>query len=163
MQELAPTGADASGFGAGGIAYLPYVPTLEGESSTLFGALFPLRGGGVQASFGGAGELFRFTSAGAPDPSFTASAHPGAGHRALALAMAPGGETFALREASRADGGRDPRRRRRRPGARSGTGSPSPARLPGRRGGEEQLAVALLAGNGTLTVLAGEELLRIAQ
>jgi hypothetical protein len=163
VQELDPSGADALSFGVGGSAYLPFVPTLQGESSSLFGALFGLAGGGVEASFGAAGELFRFTAAGALDPSFPTSGHPGAGHRTLALALAPGGETFALREAAKltlsgtlASGAGDP--------ALGGHGSLTlPARLPSRRGGEEQLAVELLAGNSTLTALAGEELFRVAR
>ncbi len=163
VQKLEASGSDATSFGTGGSAYLPFVPTLEGESSSLFGALLPLAGGGVEASFGGAGELFRFTPAGAPDPSFASSGHPGAGHRTLALALAPGGETFALRGAAKltlagtlATGAGDPAL-----GGRGGLAFP--ARLPSRHGGEEQLAAAMLAGNSTLTVLAGEELFRVAR
>jgi hypothetical protein len=163
VQELEPSGANAASFGTAGSAYLPFVPTLEGESSSLFGALFPLAGGGVEASFGAAGELFRFTAAGALDPSFPTSGHPGGGRRTLALALAPDGETFALRDAAKltlagtlAGGGAD--------AALGGRGGLTlPARLPSRRGGEEQLATALLAGNSTLTVLAGEELFRVAR
>ena len=162
VQKLEASGGAAVGFGSGGVALLPFVPALHGESSSLFGGLFALPGGGVEASFGGAGELFRFTPAGALDPAFGARGLAVARTAsAAALALASDGETFALSSApaltlsaTLADGAPDP-------ALGAGKGMRFAVTLPRRRAGEEQQATELLASGGTLDVLVGEEVVRL--
>ena len=43
VQELAPTGADATGFGQAGVAYLPFTPVVQGTDSVVSGGLFARR------------------------------------------------------------------------------------------------------------------------
>ena len=96
VQELGPTGADAPGFGDAGIAYLSSTPVVEGVDSIVCGGLFALANGEVEASFGGGGELFRFTSAGLPNPAFGSSGHASSRRRVVDMALDANGETFAL-------------------------------------------------------------------
>ncbi len=160
VQELAPTGASAA-FGTGGVSFLPGQPQLHGESSSIFGGLFALPGGGVEASFGGAGELVRFTSSGAIDLTFGASGRTPGGSAVSALAVAPDGETFALQVGARltvggtlANGAPD--------ATLGGRGGKRLAVTPPRlRAGVEQQALELLAGNTDLSILVGEEVVRL--
>lgn len=164
VQELSPTGAEGPAFGNKGVAFLPFTPTHEGESSVLFGGLFALAGGGVETSFGGAGQLFRFTSGGTLDPAFGAAGHSAPGADTQALAIAPDGETFAATADSGrltiagtlASGGPDP-------ALGAAKGKRLAARVGRPRPGEEQQVVELLASNNSLTILLGEELLRVAR
>ncbi len=97
IQQLDPTGADASAFGAQGAVYLPFVP----GNSKLCDGLFGLPGGAVEAGFGGQGpnstgvELFRFASTGALDPAFGGSGYVKLGVPVAALAVGVEGETFS--------------------------------------------------------------------
>jgi uncharacterized delta-60 repeat protein len=164
VQELSPAGAEVPGFGARGVAFLPFTPTHEGESSVLFGGLFALGGGGAETSFGGAGQLFRFTSAGTLEPSFGTAGHSAPMAAAQALALAPDGETFAAAAGSGrltlagtlASGAPDP-------ALGAAKGERLTARVGRPRPGEEQQVVELLASNNSLTILLGEELLRVAR
>jgi uncharacterized delta-60 repeat protein len=164
VQKLSPTGAEVPGFGNKGVAFLPFTPTHEGESSVLFGDLFALAGGGVETSFGGAGQLFRFTSTGTLDPTFGTSGHSAAGADAQALGIAPNGETFAAAAGS----GRLTIAGTLASGAPDlALGAAKGERLATRVGrprpDEEQQVVELLASNDSLTILLGEELLRVAR
>lgn len=163
VQELSPVGADVSGFGDEGFAFLPFVPTFEGESSVIFGGLFALPGGAVEVSFGGGGQLFRFTPTGTPDPAFGTSGRTTVGPAVSALAVAPDGETFSVDNASRltvvgmlASGAPDPALGGRR-------GTRFAANLPGRRPNEEQQALELLPDNDSLSILVGEDIVRISE
>jgi hypothetical protein len=163
VQELTPAGVAAAGFGRAGVALLPFTPEFEGVSSSLFSGLFALPGGAVEVSFGGGGELFRFSAAGTPDPAFGTAGHTTQGPAALALAVAPDGETFALDSAPKltvggtlAGGAPDPALGGRR-GERFGAG------LPQQRPGEQQLRTELLAGDDTLSILIGETVMRITR
>ena len=160
VQELTPAGAPAE-FGVGQTSFLPHQPQLHGESSSIFGALFALPGGGVETSFGGAGELFRFTSSGAPDPTFGTSGHTLGGSDVSALAIAPDGETFAL--ASSTGLTVDATLTSGAPDAALGgrNGRHFAVTSPHRRAREEQPALELLAGNATLSILIGEEVVRL--
>jgi uncharacterized delta-60 repeat protein len=161
VQELSPTGADAPGFGSAGVAYLPSPASRGGVSSVLLGGLFALAQGRVEVSFGGAGQLFRLSALGTPENTFGASGHTGAGPAEDALALAPDGETFALDDPNQlalsgtlASGAPDPALGGRK-------GMRFAANLPGRRAGEEQQALALLAANSTLSILVGEQIVRV--
>jgi len=163
VQELSPAGVADAGFGAAGVALLPFTPKFEGEDSSLFSGLFALPGGAVEVSFGGGGELFRFSAAGTPDPAFGTAGHTTQGPAVLALAVAPDGETFSLDSAPKltvggtlAGGAPDPALGGRR-GKRFGAG------LPKQRPGEQQQTTDLLAGNDTLTILVGETVMRISR
>jgi hypothetical protein len=163
VQELSPVGAAAAGFGRAGVALLPYTPKFGGEESSFFSGLFALPGGAVEVSFGGGGELFRFSAAGSPDPAFGTAGHTTEGPAALALAVAPDGETFALDSASKLtvggtlnDGAPDPALGGRR-------GKLFGAPLPKPRPDEQQQTTELLAGNETLTILVGETVMRISR
>ncbi len=161
VQELGPAGTNASGFGNDGVALLPFTPMLSGESSVLFGGLFALPGGSVEVSFGGAGQLFRYTPTGALDNAFGASGHTSAGLASAALALAPDGEIFSVASAGKltvagtlASGAPDP--------ALGGSrGKRFYADLAGRRPGEEQQELELLAADDTLEIIVGEELVRM--
>jgi len=163
VQQLNPAGVDASAFGDEGVAFLPFDPKFNGESSVIFEGLFALGGGTVEASFGGSGELFRFTALGTADPTFGTSGHSALGPGVLALAVAPDGETFALEStasltvgATLTSGAPDP--------ALGGLrGERLPASLPRRRPGEEQQALELLAGDASLSILVGERIVRIVR
>ena len=161
VQELTASGVPAPGFGKEGVATLPFLPSAEGVSSSIFGALFALAGGSVEVSFGGEGEVFRFTSSGALDSTFGTSGHARAGRAAAALALAPDEETFALNTrggltlaGTLANGAPDPTL-----GGRSGMRLP--AHVPGPKPGEERQAVQLLAGNAGLRILVGEEIVAL--
>lgn len=163
VQELDPGGANAPGFGDRGTAFIAGLPRLEGVSSSLFGALFALSGGRVQASFGGGGALYRFTPSGIPDTTFAASGHTSGGSPVLDIALAPDGETFAV-GASRAlriratlpDGSPDP--------ALGGAGGERfPVELPQQSPQAEQQVVEELAQDGSLLVLVGEDLFRVVR
>jgi uncharacterized delta-60 repeat protein len=163
VQELSPAGMDASGFGYEGVAFLPFVPSFEGESSVIFGGLLALPGGAVEVSFGGGGQLFRFTPTGTPDPTFGTSGHTTVGPAVSALAIAPDGETFSVDNASRvtvggmlASGAPDPALGGRK-------GMQFAANLPGRRPHEEQQALELLPSNDSLSILVGEDIVRISE
>jgi hypothetical protein len=163
IQELGPTGADAPGFGDEGVAYLSSTPVFEGVDSVVCSGLFALANGEVQASFGGGGELFRFTSAGAPDTAFGSSGHTRAGPRVLDLAVGGEDETFALDSVGTltlagtlSSGAPDP-------GLGGTSGKRFAARLPRPKSGEEQQAVELLPANGGLDVLVGESLARLEE
>lgn len=163
VQELSPTGADAPDFASAGVAYLPNPASRGGVSSILLGGLFALPDGGVEVSFGGAGQLFRLSALGTPETAFGASGHTGAGPAEDALALAPDGETFALDNPNQltvsgtlASGAPDPALGGRK-------GMRFAANLPGRRAGEEQQAVAVLATNSTLNILVGEQLVRLVR
>ncbi len=135
------------------------------RTSSIFDGLFALPGGGVEVSFGGGGELFRFTPAGAPDPTFGVSGRTGVGPPftvgVIALAIAPDGETF-LAEAgltaagALASGAPDP-------GLGGRRGSHFAAKLPGRAPGSEQRALELLPGPDSLSILIGEDLVRLVK
>jgi hypothetical protein len=163
VQELGTTGSDTPGFGADGVAYLSFTPVFEGVDSVVCGGLFALANGEVEASFGGGGELFRFTSAGAPDPAFGTSGHTSAGPRVLDLAVGSDRETFALDAVGTltvagtlSSGAPDP--------GLSGTrGKRFAARLPRPRPGEEQQVVELLPANAGLDILVGENLVRLEE
>lgn len=162
VQKLAPTGASAA-FGVGGVGFVPDQPQLHGESSSIFGGLFALPGGAVEASFGGAGELVRFTSSGAVDPTFGASGHTPGGSAVSALAIAPDGETFALQVGTRLTiggtlaGGTPDATLGGRGGKRLAVTPPR------RRAGEEQQAIELLAGDTSVSILVGEEVVRLGR
>jgi hypothetical protein len=162
VEELSPAGVDASGFGSEGVASLPFVPHLEGVSSLIFGALLALPDGSVEVSFGGEGELFRFTPSGILDPTFGTAGHARAGSAAAALAVAPDGETFAVDTRGKltlagtlASGAPDP-------ALGGGRGERFAADVSGRRPSEERQVVQLLAGEGGVSILVGEELVRIS-
>jgi hypothetical protein len=163
VQELSPTGADASGFGDGGVAFLPFVPSFEGESNVIFDGLFALAHGEVEVSFGEGGQLFRFTSAGVPDPTFGTSGHGGVDSAVVGLAVAPDGETFAVDSiidltvsGTLANGAPD-----QALGGRKGMRFA--ANLPGPRPNEEERVLELLAGNDSVSILAGEDIVRISR
>jgi hypothetical protein len=167
VQELDPTGADAPGFANGasgaGVAFLPFTPHFQGVDSVIFDGLFALPGGPVEVSFGGGGELFRFTAAGTPDPTFGGSGHASMGFQTSLLALAPDGETFAVQAGSSlkvagtlASGASDP-------GLGSGRGRRFGSHLPALREGEERPALALLATDNSLSVLDGENVVRLAR
>jgi hypothetical protein len=163
IQELGVTGADAAGFGDEGVAYLASTPVFEGVDSVVCGGLFALANGEVEASFGGGGELFRFTSTGAPSPAFGSSGHTSAGPRLLDLAVGGGGETFALDAVGTlavagtlSSGAPDP-------GLSGARGKRFAVRLPRPKSGEEQQEVELLPANAGLYVLIGESLVRLQE
>lgn len=162
VQELTPTGLNDSSFGDGGVALLPFVPTFEGASSSIFGALFALPDGSLEVSFGGGGQLFRFTEAGALDPTFATSGHTGAGSGASAFALAPDGETFSVDDRAKLtvtgtlpSGAADP-------ALRGSQGERLAANLPRLRPSEEQQALALLAADHGVSILVGEEIVHLA-
>jgi uncharacterized delta-60 repeat protein len=163
VQELSPAGVADAGFGKEGAVLLPFTPKFEGVDSSLFSGLFALPGGAVEVSFGGGGQLFRFSSSGAPDVAFGTAGHTNQGPAVLALAVAPDGETFALDSAPKLtvggtlNGGAPDPALGGNKGARFGAG------LPGPRFGEQQQTTELLARNGTVTILVGEEVLRISR
>jgi uncharacterized delta-60 repeat protein len=165
VQQLTPAGVDDPSFGDGGVALLPYQPRLQGEDSSIFDGLFALPGGGVEVSFGGGGELFRFTPAGAPDAAFGVSGRTSVGPPftvgVIALAIAPDGETFLAESGLTAAGA-------------LASGAPDPAlggkrgrhfaaNLPARAPGQEQQALELLPGQDSLSILIGEDLVRIVE
>ncbi len=161
VQELAPTGLDDFSFGDGGTAFLPFVPTLEGESSSIFGALFALPDGSVEVSFGGGGQLFRFTPAGSPDPTFATSGHTRPGSGAGAFALAPDSEIFSVDDRAKLtvtgtlpSGAADP-------GLGASKGERLAVNVPRLRPSEEQQALELLAADHTLSILVGEEIVRL--
>jgi hypothetical protein len=163
IQELSPAGAADAGFGTAGVVQLPFEPRFQGVDSSLFSGLFALPGGAVEASFGGGGQLFRFSSAGTPDAAFGTAGHTAEGPAALALAVAPNGETFVLDSASKltmggtlADGAPDPALGGRR-------GERFSASLPKPKPEEQQQTTELLAGNDTVTILVGETVMRISR
>ena len=163
VQELSPAAVADNAFGKGGVALLPYTPRFQGVDSSLFSGMFALPGGAVEVSFGGGGELFRFSAAGSPEDAFGTAGHTTQGPAALALAVAPDGETFALDSAPKLT-----------VGATLNDGAPDPA-LGGRKGErfsaalakprpeEQQQTTELLAGNQTLTILVGETVMRISR
>jgi hypothetical protein len=161
VQELAPTGADAPGFGGAGIAYLSSTPVVEGVDSIVCGGLFALANGEVEASFGGGGELFRFTSAGLPNPAFGSAGHTSSSRRVVDMALGANGETFALASidplvvlGTLASGTPDPRL-----GGKAGMRFP--VKLARSPRGEEHPVVELLPVNGGLDLLVGESLVRV--
>jgi hypothetical protein len=161
VQELGPTGADAPGFGDAGIAYLASTPVVEGVDSIVCGGLFALANGEVEASFGGGGELFRFTSAGLPNPAFGSSGHTSSSRRVVDMALGANGETFALVSidplvviGTLASGTPDPRL-----GGKAGMHFP--VKLARSPRGEEHPVVELLPVNGGLDLLVGESLVRV--
>jgi len=161
VQEFSPAGATASGFGDKSVAFLPFTPTFQGESSAIFDGLFALPGGGFEVSFGGGGQLFRYTASGAPDTAFGTAGHTSAGPAVLDLAVAADDETFALEDSPRvtlggtlAGGAPDPALGGRK-------GMRFPVNLPRHRPGEEELATDLLAGDASVNVLIGEQIVRI--
>ena len=101
VQQLAPSGADAPGFGQQGAVYLPFVPKSAQSTSSLCDGVFALPGGEVEAAFGGEGanstkvDLFRFTAAGTLDPTFHASGYTTLAAPVAALAPGPAGEVFS--------------------------------------------------------------------
>jgi len=145
------------------VAFLPFVPTFEGGSSVIFSGLFALPGGSVEVSFGGGGQLFRFTPTGALDPAFGMSGHTRVGPAASVLAVAPDGETFSIDNRGKltvagtlANGTPDP--------ALGGNkGERFATHLPGRRPNEEQQVLELLPGNNCLNILVGEDIVRISE
>jgi Domain of unknown function (DUF5122) beta-propeller len=162
VQRLTPSGLDDESFGREGSALLASEPSFQGVSSSILEGLFALPGGSVEVSFGGGGQLTRFTSAGAIDPAFGDAGHTPPGPGALALAVNPDGETFTLDS---------------RPALTVGgvlaSGIPDPAlggrdgkrfsaSLPRGAGGELQRAVELLAGDHSVSILVGERLMRIS-
>ncbi len=166
VQQLGPTGADATGFGIAGAVFLPFVPMARNSTSSLCDGLYSLPGGAVEAAFGGEGQnstgidLFRFTATGAADSSFGTAGHVTLGAPVAALALAADGETFSAGVSGSAL-------------VLTGTlsdGSPDPA-LGGSRGervaiglsrsGEQQPTLEALPVNGMLTVRVGEELVRL--
>jgi len=161
VQELGPTGADAPGFGDAGIAYLSSPPVVEGVDSIVCGGLFALANGEVEASFGGGGELFRFTSAGLPNPAFGSSGHTSSNRRVVDLALGANGETFALGSidplivvGTLASGTPDP-------GLGGNAGMRFPVKLARSPRGEEHPVVELLPVDGGLDLLVGESLVRL--
>jgi hypothetical protein len=163
VQEFSPTGATASGFGNQGVAYLPFTPTFQGESSAIFDGLFALPGGGFEVSFGGGGQLFGFTATGAPNTAFGTAGHTAAGPGVLDLAVAADGETFALQNSTRLTVGGTLSSGAPDPGLGGRNGISFPVSLPRHRLGEEEQANALLAGDDTVTILFAEELVRISR
>lgn len=161
VQELSPTGADAAGFGSQGVASLGFMPHFEGEDSIIFGGLFALPGGGVEVSFGGSGQLVRFTAAGALDPAFGSAGRSAPGRSAVsALALASDGETFWAHTGrsvtvggTLANGALDP--------ALGGAAGIRVAGLSGPRSEDEQAGLELLPVGGGLDVLYGELLTRL--
>jgi hypothetical protein len=163
IQEVGPSGVTTSGFGDDGVAYLPFVPVFEGVDTLVCGGLFALASGEVEASFGGGGQLFRFTSAGAPNLAFGTAGHTSAGPRALDLAVAGDGETFALDSAGTltvggtlASGAPDPT-------LGGKTGTRFPAKLPRVRPEDQGQVVEMLPANGGLYVLVGETIMRLEE
>jgi hypothetical protein len=161
VQELGPTGADAPGFGDAGIAYLSSTPVVEGVDSIVCGGLFALANGEVEASFGGGGELFRFTAAGLPNPTFGNSGHTSSSRRVVDIALGANGETLALGSidpfvvvGTLASGTPDP-------GLGGEAGMHFPVKLSRSPRGEEHPVVELLPVNGGLDLLIGESLVRL--
>jgi hypothetical protein len=163
VQELDPTGADAAGFGDGGVAYLSFTPVLEGVDTVVFGGLFALPNGGVEVSFGGGGELVRFTASGTADSTFGASGHTSEGPHALDLALAPDGETFTLDSAGSLTVGGTLSNGAPDPGLGGRMGKRFPAKLPRPRSEEQQQVVELLPTDGGLDVLVGESIMRLEE
>jgi hypothetical protein len=163
VQELSPASVADTGFGNAGVALLPYTPKFQGVDTSLFTGMFALPGGAVEVSFGGGGELFRFSSAGAPVTAFGTAGHTASGPAVLALAVAPDGETFALDSAPKLtvsgtlNGGAPDPALGGRKGKRFGAGLPKP------RPDEQQQTTEVLAGNDTVTVLVGESVARISR
>jgi hypothetical protein len=163
VQELSPAGIADPGFAKAGVALLPYTPRFQGVDTSLFTGMFALPGGAVEVSFGGGGELFRFSSAGAPVTAFGTAGHTASGPAVLALGLAPDGETFALDSAPKLtvggtlDGGAPDPALGGREGKRFGAG------LPKARPEEQQQTTEVLADNDTVTVLVGEEVARISR
>ena len=163
IQQVGSSGANTPGFGDDGVAYLPLVPVFEDVDTFVCGGLFALASGEVQASFGGGGQLFRFTSTGAPNLAFGTAGHTSAGPRVLHLAVAGDGETFALDAAGTltvggtlAGGAPDPAL-----GGRMGMRFP--AKLPRVSPEDQGQVVEMLPANGGLYVLVAETLMRLEQ
>jgi hypothetical protein len=167
VQELDPSGADAPGFASGasgaGVAFLPFTPHFQGVDSIVFDGLFALPSGAVEVSFGGGGELFRFTAAGALDPAFGGSGHASMDFQTSLLALAPDGETFAVQAGGSlkvagvlASGAGDP-------GLGGNRGRRFGSHLPALSEGEEPPALELLAANDSVSILDGEDILRLTQ
>jgi hypothetical protein len=163
VQELTPSGADAPGFGQGGVAFLPFVPKFQSESSVIFGGLLALPGGGAEVSFGGGGELFRFTPAGTPDAAFGSSGHTTAAFPVSALVLAPDGETFSVGDSggltlagTLASGIPDAALGAKK-GMRLAVTLPRQGAREGRR------ALELLAGGDSIDILLGEEVVRVSR
>jgi uncharacterized delta-60 repeat protein len=169
VQELGPTGADASGYGEHGASYLPFVPKTKEASSSLCDGLFARPGGAVEAAFGGEGQdstmidLFRFTPTGAPDPTFGTSGHTTLDTPVAALALAPAGETFSAGTSGSAlvvggtlaSGAPDP-------ALGGGRGERFAVNLPG-GGANGQPSLELLPGNDSLSVRVGEDIVRVSR
>ena len=163
VQELSPAGVADRSFGEESVAQLPFLPRFENVDSSLFSGLFVLPEGAVEASFGGGGQLFRFSSAGTPDAAFGTAGHTSEGPAVLALAVAPAGETFALDSASKLTVGGTLNGGTPDPALGGSRGKRFSAGLPKARPEEQQLSTELLAGNDTVTILVGEEVARISR
>jgi hypothetical protein len=163
IQEIGPSGANVPGFGDDGVAYLPVVPVFEGVDTFVCGGLFALTSGEVQASFGGGGELFRFTSAGAPNPAFGTAGHTSAGPRALHLAVAGDGETFALDAAGTLTVGGTLPSGAPDPALGGKAGMRFPVKLPRVTPEDQGQLVEMLPANGALYVLVGETIMRLEE
>jgi hypothetical protein len=163
IQELGSAGTNTAGFGDDGVAYLSVVPVFEGVDTLLCGGLFALANGEVEASFGGGGELFRFTSTGAPTPTFGTAGHTSAGPRALDLTVASDGETFTLDSAGMLTVGGTLSTGAPDPALGGKMGMRFPAKLPRVRPDEQQQVVELLPTNGGLYILVGESIMRLEE
>jgi hypothetical protein len=163
IQEVGLSGVTTPGFGDEGIAYLPVVPVFEGVDTFVCDGLFALANGEVEASFGGGGELFRFTSTGAPNLAFGTAGHTGAGPRALDLAVARDGETFALDSAGTLTVGGTLSSGAPDPALGGKMGMRFPAKLPRVRPEDQGQVVEMLPANGGLYVLVGETLMRLEE
>lgn len=163
IQEVGPSGANIPSFGDGGAAYLPIVPVFEGVDTVVCGGLFALANGEVEASFGGGGQLFRFTSTGAPNLTFGTAGHTSAGPTEMGLAVAGDGETFALDSAGTLTVGGTLSNGAPDQALGGRMGMRFPIKLP-RVGPDEQgQVVEMLPINGGLYVLVGETIMRLEE
>jgi hypothetical protein len=163
IQEVGPSGANTPGFGDDGVAYLPVVPMFEGVDTFVCGGLFALASGEVEASFGGGGQLFRFTSTGAPNLAFGTAGHTSAGPRTLHLAVAGDGETFALDSAGTLTVGGTLSSGAPDPALGGKMGMRFPAKLPRVSPENQGQLVEMLPANGGLYVMVGETLMRLEE
>ena len=115
VEQLSAAGAAISGFGAGGLA-VAQPGSVELFPEAAFQGLYALPDGGVEVAFAGTAlvdnphaflgqefrnevELFRFTSSGAPDPTFGRAGKLTIGPQYQTVVLAPDGETLTAGDA----------------------------------------------------------------
>jgi uncharacterized delta-60 repeat protein len=112
VEQLSPAGATIPGFGTGGLA-VAQPGSVELSPEAACQGLYALPDGGVEVAFAGTAlvnnphaflgqefrnemELFRFTSSGAPDPTFGRAGKVTIGAQYETVVLAPGGETLTV-------------------------------------------------------------------